>query len=313
MRRLDRAIAAALCAQALWACGCARCPETRVSIDQLLEEYNANASAVRRLWARVRMEVTMADENGRTFTWGSATPNGLLILAKSPGRAGPPDFALIGLEMGQQLFRVGSSSADGVYYCWYRFGSKGVAMWGRQKYAGAAGVSPLAIDPYQLLAVLGVCELPADLTTLPTVAMTMSRRPCAYVLTYIGREPTSRRVVFRRETFFRWSDRRPRRPFLINFFSPDGRRVMTATMKKYRPIELADLDKPVAGPVVMPTDITIEACGREGPLRRIHMVLSEMTTARKWDPAELDFHRNVPPGIKKVQIDKHVTPGSDQR
>lgn len=303
-----------ICVIGTASCGCVRCPQMHVSIDHLVREYNAGAAAVPRLWARVKMDITLADEKGRTFTWRSATPNGHLLLAKSDNRLGPHDFVLIGREVGQELFRVGSSVAEGVYYCWYRFGGKGVALWGRQELAGAPGIEALPIEPYQLLAVLGICELPADFTKLPTVAMAMSSNPCAYVLTYIDRTPISNRIGFRREMYFRWSDAEPRRPFLIKFFSSDGRRVMTARMKNYQPVELADVKEPPSKPVVMPTDITIEVCGREkSPIRRIHMVLSKMTTADKWQRAAVRFSENLPPGIKKVQIDRHIGTGSAPR
>ncbi|MBL7134278.1 MAG: hypothetical protein ISS78_09285 [Phycisphaerae bacterium] len=310
MNRLRR-LTMAICALGAAFCGCVRCPDTHVSIDHLVRDYNSNAAAVPRLWARVKMDITLADEKGRTFAWSSATPNGLLVLAKSANRLGPHDFVLIGREMGQELFRVGASLTEGVYYCWYRFGGKAVALWGRQELAGAPGIKALPMEPYQLLAVLGICELPADLTKLPTVAMAMSRNPCAYVLTYVDREPISNRITFRSQMYFRWSDTEPRRPFLINFFSPDGRRVMAARMENYKPVEIVDVKKPPPGPVVMPTDITIEICGRQkGPIRRIHMVLSKMTTADKWQRSAVRFGENLPPGIKKVQIDGHIGPRS---
>ncbi len=308
MNRLQWMIVA-ICALGAAFCGCTQCPQTHVSIDHLVGEYNSNAAAVPRLWARARMDITLADEKGRTATWSSATPNGLLVLAKSNNRLGPHDFALIGREVGQEVFRVGSSVAEGLYYCWYRLGGKGVAMWGRQELAGAPGIKALPIEPYQLLAVLGICELPADLTKLPTVAMTMSRNPCAYVLTYVDREPISNRITFRREMYFRWSDTEPRRPFLINFFSPGGRRVVTARLRDYKPVEIVDVKKAPSGPIVMPTDITIEICAsQKSAIRRIHIVFSKMTTADKWQRAAVNFAENLPSGIKKVQIDKHIGP-----
>ncbi len=313
MNRLHR-VTMAICAIGTALCGCVRCPQTHVSIDQLVREYNAGAAAVPRLWARVKMDITLADEKGQTFTWRSATPNGLLLLAKADNRLGPHDFVLVGREMGQEMFRVGSSVTEGVYYCWYRFGGKGVALWGRQELAGAPGIKALPVEPYQLLAVLGICELPADFTKLPTVAMSMSKEPCAYVLTYIDRTPISNRIGFRREVYFRWSDTAGRRPFLMNFFSADGRRVMTARMKNYQPVELAGVEKAPLEPVVMPTDITIEVCGQEkSSIRRIHVVLSKMTTADKWQRPAVRFSENLPPGIKKVQIDKHIGTGSAPR
>ena len=288
----------------LFAAGCTQCPQTRVSMDKLIADHNRNAAPVTRLWARVKMDVTVMDSKGRMFTLNSATPNGLLVLHKSPARSGQCDFALIGRQSGQELFRVGSSIDEGVYYFWYRFGGSARAWWGRREFAGAPGVTVLPIDLHQLLAVLGILKLPDEFTKLPTVAMTMSKSPCAYVLTYIDRQSVTGRILFKRRMYFRWADDKPPRPFMIEFLSPDGEPVMVAKLKDYKPIALA-------GDSVMPTDITLEITqGQRGerarPIRRIHMVLSQMTTADKWDRSAVRFDENTPPGIEKMQIDSHI-------
>lgn len=295
----------------LFAAGCTQCPQTRVSMEKLIADHNANAAPVTRLWARVKMDVTVMDPKGRTFALNSATPNGLLVLRKPPGRLGLCDFALVGRQSGQELFRVGSSIDEGVYYFWYRFGGSARAWWGRREFAGAPGVTALPIDPHQLLAVLGIGELPSDFTKLPTVAMTMSKSPCAYVLTYIDRQSVTGRILFQRRMYFRWADDKPPKPFLVEFLSPDGEPVMAAKLKNYKPIALA-------GDSVMPTDITLEITQsrpdeRANPIRRIHMVLSQMTTADKWDNSAVRFDENIPPGIEKTQIDAHIKPSGGKK
>ncbi|MFW6132668.1 MAG: hypothetical protein ACOC8F_02135 [Planctomycetota bacterium] len=349
MRATVRAVALAALAGAL--AGCPKpCPETAVGVDQLIAEHNANAAAVPRLWARARMRITLRDPQGRTFSWGSAsplaTPNGLLLLGKGRNPLGPHDFVLVGRELaGVELFRVGSCAAQGVYYCWYRLGEASAAYWGRHEYAGAPGVDALPIDPNQLLAVLGVCAVPSDLTELPTVALTMQTDPCAYVLTYVDRRPVSGQIGFRRKVYFRWSDDAPRRPFRVDLISPEGRRVLTARMSDYRPIagasagdadagvdpeawlggaepgDDADADDAAerhaeAARPVMPTDIVIErvpwgddADRAVADVRRVHLRLSDMTTADKWDRGACRFD---PPTERVVQVDRGVEDAAPQ-
>jgi len=287
-------------------CGCARCPETQISLEQLVDEYNVNAACVPRLWARAKIQLTLPDERGGTFTWGSTSPlagaNGLLILSKRPNRLGPQDFVLIGRELGGlELFRLGSSVDEGAYYLWYRLGSRGGAWWGRHKFAGAPGIQALPIEPSQLLAVLGVCELPEDFTRLPTVALSMSHDPCAYVLTYIERESTTNRISFKKEIYFRWDDTRMRRPFLVKLFDNSGNRIMIAKLRNYQHIRNPDLQENLP---VMPTNIEISWPGKAG---RIHIALSEMTTVQKGTAEVFGFRENLPPGISPadiIQVDK---------
>ncbi|MFP3938018.1 MAG: hypothetical protein ACLFVW_06715 [Phycisphaerae bacterium] len=286
-------------------CGCPpSCPETAVSVETLVEEYNENASSVPRLWARAKVAVTLTDEKGRSFSWGStsplATPNALLLLGKGPEQTGPHDFVLIGRETAAvELFRLGSNVDEGVYYLWYRFGEHGQAWFGRHEYAGAPGVEQLPLDPNQLVSVLSVSELPDDFTTLPVAAMTLSRDPCAYVVSYIDRQPVTGKILFRREVYFRWSDDRPRRPFRVNLFDNNGDRVMTAELDRYRPVGDTGRDDPPE----MPTDIRIS-----WPQRRssVHLVLSDMTAEDRWSRKATGFRRFLPGDIPITQVDAHL-------
>ena len=283
--------------------GCVKCPQTHATLAALVAEHNANAAPVKRLWARVRMDMVLADSKGRTLP---VSCDGLLLLHKSADALGPHDFVLIGRELGQDVFRVGSSTKEDVYYFWYRFGDQAEALWGRSKLAGAPGVDLLPIDPYQLLAILNICELPADPARLPVVALAMNADPCAYVVTYIDRQAVSGRILFRREVYYRWSDTPgPHRPYKVNFFSPDGRRLLTASLAGYKPVRVVG-----GGRAVMPTDIRLESMARPGQarlIRKIRLQLSQMTTADKWDQAAVIFNGPaLPPGIRKTQLDKHI-------
>ena len=292
--------------------GCAPCPETLVGLDRLVAEHNANADGVPRLWARAALSVTIDARDAPAFTWRSGEPTCLLLLAKGPDRLGPHDFVLIARETAAvELFRIGSSAEQGEYYFWFRFGERGGAWVARHEAPPAGGARRLPIDPSQLLSVLAVCALPDDPTKLPAVALGMNNEPgdCAYVVTLIDRQPVTRRILFRREVYFRWSDTEPRRPYKVNLFDHAGRRVMTAHLKGYRPIDVSELDDPPAKAPVMPTDIEMVSNPQPGVrtfIRRIHLRLSEMTASDrtnedKWERSACRF--SPPEGIVPVRVD----------
>jgi len=86
-----------------------------------------------------------------------------------------------------------------------------------------------------------------------------------------------------------------------------GRRVLTAHLDDYRPIDVSELDEPPTVEPVMPTDIEIVANpmpGLKTPIRRVRLRLSEMTTADKWDRAACYF--DPPGGVVPVQVDRDV-------
>ena len=288
------------------------CPatDTIVPVHQVVAEYNANASRVAQLWAKARIKVTVP-RLGIPFSWGSADPdaepNGLLMLFKNENdRLAVQDFCLIGRETGVDVFKLGCSTIEGIYYFWLGMGEDSTLMWGRTRYAGAPGVKGLPVDPLQVPSVLGICELPHDLTRPPVVAQTMNVTPghCAYVLTYIDRQPITRRLLARREIYFRWSDTAKRRPFMVKLFDSRGVRVMTAEMKDYARIKLADDDDEATGPE-MPTDIRISWPG-EGT--SVQIVLDRMC-----DHKGMREGCTPPAGPfeKIIQVDRDVVQGAD--
>jgi hypothetical protein len=297
----------------LAAAGCAPCPERLLSLDKLVADYNANAEAVPRLWARVDLSVTLEVPDAPPLPWRSGGPT-CLLLAKGASRLGPHDFVLIGRETAAvELFRIGSSTEQGVYYFWYQFGGRAQAWFGRHESAGAPGVQHLPIDPMQLLGVLCVCPLPDDATKLPAVALGMQNTPgdCAYVVTLIDRQPLTGRILFQREVFFRWSETEPPRPYKVHLFDPAGRRIMTAHLGDYRPIDVSALDEAPAVKPIMPTDIRIVAhrfAGVPTLVRQIHLVLSEMTAADKWERSACDF--GPPEAAVPVQVDGPASPAA---
>ena len=285
--------------------GC-QCPEKFVSLETLVDEYNANTSQVQRLWARARIRVTFSDEKGRSVSWGSASPlaaaNALVLLDKGASPSKPTDFVLIGREI-TELFRVGTDSASGLYYCWANLGGRGGAWFGRTKYAGAPGVKGIPIDPLQLVEILGITELPEIRAgAMPAVVMTLQNTPgdCAYVVRYLKPQPISGHLKIWREVYFRWSDTEPRRPFRIKLYDAAGLCRVVADVADYKPIA-ADGDAPV-----MPTDIriTFPAIKNVQPASSLHMRLSEMSTTKRFRRRVFDFRSHLPAGITNpTQVD----------
>lgn len=295
--------------------GCAPCPESLVPLDRLLDDYNANADAIPRLWARVEMSITLDTPESPAYTWRSGSPTCLVLLGKGPQRFGPHDFVLLGRETAAvELFRIGSSVRQGLYYVWYRFGRRGRAWTGRHGSVGVPGSMPLPIDPMQLLSILAVCPLPTEPGQLPAAVVGMQNTPgdCAYVVTVVDRQPVTQRLLLQREIFFRWSDAAPRQPYKINFLDDAGRRILTAHLKRYRPVDVSELDDPPKVPPVMPTDIEIVSNpfgGVEAFVRRIHLVLSEMTAEDKWDRSACDFR--PPAGVGLTPVEPPPAPSGD--
>lgn len=307
-----------LAAVAAGVCGCRiPVPRTQVPIEVLVGEYNTNAAKVPRLWARAKIQMTMyhAPTGFPIFTWGNPLlpANGLLLLSKTTDRLGHHNFVLIGREtQAAELFRVGVSADEGVYYMWQRVPEK-VALWGRNELAGFPGVKGLPIDPTGVLAVLGVCELPSDFTRLPTVSLTMNTRQFeyAYMLTYLDRQPLTNRIGFRREMHFIWDDHTARRLFKVNFFDTRGRRVMSARVGNYKPIDVSELEDPPADAPLVPTDIQVTWYNdREQKTSRVNIRLAEMTAAKIWKVEACRFRDNLPddiPAQNVVQVDKGLT------
>ena len=311
MTRAPRHVALVSIALATGLAGCITCPKTHVSVGQLVAEHNANAAMVPRLKARAKMHVTITDAKGRRLTWGSTSPlapaNGMLLLSKTEDPLGAKDFVLVGREsLAVELFRVGSSASEGKYYLWYHLGERGKAWWGRLELAGAPGIDEMQIDPNHVLSVLAVCRLPQSFTELPAVLMRMSKDPCAYVLTYVDRQVRTGRIAAMREVYFNWDDGGLRRPFMVKLLGPAGQHVMTAKLDKYRRI---DTDGPRTPAPVMPTDIRIDWPAKGN---KVHLVLSELTTADTWDASCCRFAEELPAAIGPadvVQVDRALEAG----
>jgi len=171
-----------------------------------------------------------------------------------------------------------------------------------------SGTPTIPIDPTQLVGILGMLELPGDFTSLPTVTMRMSCDPCAYVVTYLGRQAITNRIVYTKDVYFNWDDSELRRPFKVELFDSNGDSAMTAKLGAYKQVGLGQSaqsravseDEPAP---IMPTDIRISWPGNGSS---VHIVLSEMTTDPDRGDVEVvrfrDEDGELPAGLRADQI-----------
>jgi hypothetical protein len=288
-----------LAACVLLQAGCTPCPTTSVDVKQLVGEYNANAAAIPKLWTRSKIDLSLVDDKGSTSNW--STSDGLLLTGKA--NAANPDFVLVGRESGQEVMRLGTSSADNRYYAWYHFGDKGGAWTGRADRAGATGATEIFADPLTLVSLLGIVELPPGSVTLNMDRGGFLKGSCAYVLTCQDSPGGANRLISRREIYFTWTQDGPRRVFQVICFGRDGRRVLTAKLSDYGPVSGADVH---GQPAIVPTDITMvedESPGHKSHLRRLRLNLSGMKVGQA-DPSEAaKFWDNLPPVLRDHVID----------
>ena len=325
MTRLHRSALGLFSLFVIVAGGCGQpLPKTQVSLETLVAEYNANAVGVPMLAAYAEIDfATYHEATGLPLPWWNS-PNGLLRLKKGPHPLGTHDMVLIGREVSKQVLRVGTSRKDGVYYMWILM-PEAKAMWGRTDLAGAPGIKLLPIDPTGLQAVLGICQLPADQSSTPAVTLQMDTKAgrYAYVLSYVNRQPVSNKFVVRREFRFGWDEERPnwlaellwgkyrpQRLEEINFFDAHGRKMMSAAVSNYKPVDISTLDNPPATAPIMPTDIRITWFNdRKRKTASVRLRLTQMTAEEMWDTEVCEFLKNVPGDIpldKIIQVDKDI-------
>lgn len=295
-----------------------RCPsiDEAAPLDVVVADYNANASRIPRLWSYARVAATFRETpSDLGVSWGStsplAEPNARLFLTKQADPLAPPEFLLLIKEAGREVSRLGMSTADNAYYFWYLFGDHAGGLWGQLDRAGAPNLRDLPIDPTQLLAALAVMELPSRQLGPPFVIQSYATDPCAYVLTFIDRQPITGKLLARREMYFDRREGKPRMPIRVMIYDDRGREVLRADLADYQPVHSPDTRNDQPQPV-MPTDIRLHwrKTGSE-----MHITLEGMTTEDRVVPEAYLLWDRLPGPLKGrlEQVDKHLpaSPGAN--
>ena len=288
-----------------------RCPgfKTVKPIEAVIKNYNANATRLPRIWLRVDLTAVIREKPSDLIGLPWTFSNGIIMIRKQDNRFAIPDFKLILKEAGKTVAQVGTSSNDRVYYMWQTLSNKIPSYFGELKYAGAPNVNKLPIDPIQLMSILCINELPADLTRAPFVTQRISSKPCAYVLTYIDRQPVTNKFIARREIYFQRAVtvnpdgnevELPCRPFMVKIFDQKGFEVFTAKMSKYKPITLEDVDDENQPYPVMPTNIEMK-CNITGTWLKLN--IKHLTTGEEFDSDAYDFW-DIMPAKAKANLKK---------
>ncbi len=296
-----------------------RCPsiDDAAPLDVVIAGYNANASRIPRLWSYARVAATFRETpSDLGVSWGStsplAEPNARLFLTKQADPLAAPEFLLLIKEAGREVSRLGTSTADNAYYFWYLFGDHAGGLWGQLNLAGAPNLRDLPIDPTQLLAALAVMELPYSQLRPPFVIQSYATDPCAYVLTFIDRQPVTNKLLARREIYFDRRQGKAIRPIRVMIYDDRGREVLRGDLADYQPIESPDARNDVPQPV-MPTDIRLHwrKTGSE-----MHITLEGMTTEDRVVPEAYLLWDRLPGSLKGHlrQVDDHLpaAPGGTQ-
>jgi hypothetical protein len=301
-----RGLLAGLLAAAAAAGCCPPYPRTILPVEELIARHNANAAKVPRLWARAEFRLVV---DGWRVPFGTY---GYVILDKGDEPLGPHDLVVIGREAGQDVFRLGNSTEEGLYYWWFGYDQRAGGAFGRTELAGAADGNLMPIDPLGLLSVLTVCEVPADPADLPAALVRLDDADCrhrAYVVGHVAPNPLSGRIALRREVRYAWDDERPARPFRVDFLDRLGRRVMEARLADYRPVAMEHPEAEANAPAVMPTDIEITRItyppgdpGRPQSKHHLRIRLSEMTTAEKVPPEAFLLWQRLPASFPRSAL-----------
>ena len=289
------------------------CPEFVAPLETVVAEFNTNAAAVNWLSAEVRISMTVQDTSGWSYTWGGllGSKNGKVLFEKNPrSPQGPHYFAFVGKEAGREVFWLGVSPDEGLYYIWFQMGDRGGAWVGQTALSGSPGQTAMPIDPLGMVSLLNVTPLPQG-DELPIAPMTVegpiirdgSRQPPSYVLSYVDRQPVTGKPICRREIYFEWTppERQDfRKPYKIAFISPEGRRMMTAYLSQYA--EIADSQTADGRPAVVPTRIELENTpwpGVQTVLKSMSITLLEVHSVRDEDndgnpKVASKFRQNLP-------------------
>jgi len=313
------------------ACGCVP-PETSVDSARLLKNFDENADKLPYFKAEGTLTVkAYADGWFRVF---KRSEDFTVLLAKDPENpAGPCDFALYVLDLGEPVMGMGSSTVDGMYYMFIGFGQSGMCNVGRTALAGAPGIEGMSLDisaaagsdkspgkgkkldinPLQLVSAFAVIPPSNDLTSMPGAILQMQgdHWPFEYILTCIDRQGSTQRIVPLHRMIFDWKkDVEPRLPRRIEYLDPNGVWVMTAKIRKYKPVDVADFPNPPQDPPVMPSEIIYTWRNARSGKKMITLTL-ELSDV--WAP-EIDYseacrliHR-IPKGLlnKARLIDAHL-------
>ncbi len=202
-------------------------PVVQRSTEELIAQINANNALIPDLWCRLDIKVKLPGEKHSI--------SGHLILRK-PSRFGQPPRELRlkgGDSLGVAEFELGSNSER----YWYTLRAPrndpvhNSVLHGEEESSGSA---KRALD---LLSVLGVYELPADMNKQPWPVLQGYKAPAYYIVSFFEQSQTGRLRVLKAV----WWHRRKQQVDLIELFDEQGNCYLSAELEDYRQFNGAQL------------------------------------------------------------------------
>jgi len=285
-----RVVALLLLAAVFIAAGCPKPSAELVGRETLFARHNSNADQLRTLWAVADIEIQL---NHRGLFQSIRIPDGRLYFRRrGDDPLAPPNFMLRGKEVDQEFFRLGIDGDAGLFYYWADVpGRAQFARWGKVADADSGALGSVALNPADLLSLLGVLPWPTDLDAPTQVALETLDDPAVYqMLVFSRRDAWDGWYLTRKIRLDRRAD--PPRPREVWLYDRQGQVIMTAELEDYAAVE-TDGD-----PAVIPTDIRIRWPDSD-PVGGIRLRLSDAGV-------ETD-ERTVPPAAGfKMRIPGHI-------
>lgn len=254
------------------------------SQQEVINRLAAGNAEVRTLWSRFDFGLAYRDKKGNP---DEHSGTGVLTLRKPAlGTDAPIDISLRGSKdaLGE-VFAVGANQER----AWLILRGKIDTMyWLPQGSNAKIDPALLPARPDLVADVLGLSDIPTDLTTPPVPVMRYDAETDCYILTFVeAATDVPDRYITRREIYVGRVDYRPHE---VRLFAPDGRIAVRSELKNWAPL--------ASSTAQVPTDITLHF-----PLSRstFRLVLRDPLASRNGFPKDISFVFPDEPGVGNIE------------
>jgi hypothetical protein len=193
------------------------------SLDELVQDINANVEPLPTLWSKGDFDASIVDRGHTTNVSGSAylmhaRPDRMLFIGKA--------------DVVGEVFRMGCGPDK--YWVTVK-GDTDTCWWGTFSNLGRVDPRALPVRPDLVEAVLGIDPIDTDLTRQPCPVMRFNNDQRAYMIVWNVKGPD--RWLAQKEI---WYDLDSKLPRLVNLFDANGRVVLSAYLSDHKPVDLGD-------------------------------------------------------------------------
>jgi hypothetical protein len=263
-----------------------------LSTPDLMARLAENAAPLRTLWARHDFAVSFLDKNDRVRTFDG---DGVLLIRK-PSRTSPPRTPVeIRLQGSKDIvgpvFDLGANrdrawltllaDIDALYW----LPQPGAAVDDPAEESGESLSVP--IRPDLVADVLGIADLPTDLTRFPSPVVRFDEDADAYRVLMVESAADETHLAASRELV---ADRASLRITQVNVYGRDGRLILRSDLSGHRAVS-----ESVAA--LVPTDIVLTMPQSRATMR---LILRGMQPTRNNLPSDISFRFPDPPPVSNV-------------